>query len=91
MSVTVRVPSQLRTLTGGESQLSVPSGTVRAVIDSLDTAHRGLKARLLDEQGQLRRHVNVFVADEDVRYLDGLDTTIADGETVSIVPAVAGG
>ncbi len=91
MSVTVRVPSQLRTLTGGAGELSVPAGTVRQLISSVEADHPGIEARLLDEQGGLRRFVNVFVAEEDVRYLDGLDTKVADGATVSIVPAVAGG
>lgn len=91
MSVTVRVPAQLRSLTGGEGELSVPSGTVRDLIASLESGHPGIEARLLDEQGALRRFVNVFVAEEDVRFLEGLDTKVGDGTTVSIVPAVAGG
>lgn len=91
MSVTVRVPAQLRTLTGGAGELDVPAGTVRDLIGSVEAAHPGIEARLLDEQGTLRRFVNVFVAEEDVRYLDGLDTSVPDGTTVSIVPAVAGG
>ncbi|MGO9558509.1 MAG: MoaD/ThiS family protein [Acidimicrobiales bacterium] len=91
MSVTVRVPAQLRTLTGGAGELMVPAGTVRELIGSAEAAHPGIEARLLDEQGTLRRFVNVFVAEEDVRYLEGLDTPVSDGTTVSIVPAVAGG
>ncbi|HXY44663.1 MAG TPA: ubiquitin-like small modifier protein 1 [Acidimicrobiales bacterium] len=89
--VTVRVPAQLRTLTGGEREVAVPPGSVRDVIGSLDMAHPGLQERLLNEDGTLRRFVNVFVADEDVRFLDGLCTPVAEGQTVSIVPAVAGG
>ena len=91
MSITVRVPAQLRTLTGGAGELSVDGGTVRGVIESLEAEHPGFEARLLDEQGALRRFVNLFVADEDVRFLDGLDTKVDDGQTLSIVPAVAGG
>jgi molybdopterin converting factor small subunit len=91
VSITVRVPAQLRTLTGGAGELSVDSGTVRGVIGSLEAEHPGFEARLLDEHGALRRFVNVFVADEDVRFLDGLDTKVDDGQTLSIVPAVAGG
>lgn len=91
MSVTVRVPAQLRPLTGGASELAVPAGTVRELIGAVEAEHPGIEARLLDEQGALRRFVNVFVAEEDVRYLDGLDTDVDDGTTVSIVPAVAGG
>ena len=88
---TVRVPTQLRTLTGGASEVPVEGDTVADVLASLDTAHPGFRDRLFDDSGKLRRFVNVFVADEDVRFLQGLDTEVADGQTVSIVPAVAGG
>ncbi|MGH9297996.1 MAG: ubiquitin-like small modifier protein 1 [Acidimicrobiales bacterium] len=91
MSVTVRLPAQLRPLSGGASELSTEEGTVRDLIGSIEDAHPGIAARLLDEKGTLRRFVNVFVGGEDVRYLDGLDTKVADGQTVSVVPAVAGG
>ena len=91
MAVTVRVPTTLRTLTAGEAEVSVDAGTVGQVIASLDGAHPGFRDRLLDEDGTLRRFVNVFVADDDVRYLQGLDTPVPEGETVSIIPAVAGG
>ncbi|MFP4512987.1 MAG: ubiquitin-like small modifier protein 1 [Acidimicrobiales bacterium] len=91
MSVTVRVPTTLRTLTAGASEVSVEGETLSAVLDSLESAHPGFKERLLDDDGQIRRFVNVFVADDDVRFLDGLDTPVPDGETVSIIPAVAGG
>jgi molybdopterin converting factor small subunit len=87
----VRVPTQLRELTGGVGQVSVDGDTVAEVLTALDTAHPGFRDRLFDEAGKLRRFVNVFVADEDVRFLDGLDTKVTDGQTVSIVPAVAGG
>ncbi|MDA8264510.1 MAG: MoaD/ThiS family protein [Actinomycetota bacterium] len=90
-AVTVRVPAQLRPLTGGEREVAVPPGTVGEVIVALDTAHPGLAERLLDTDGSLRRFVNIFVADEDVRFLDGLATSVAEGQTISIVPAVAGG
>jgi len=91
MSITVRVPTQLRSLTGDARELIVPAGAVRDVIDSLESLHPGFATRLLDEHGALRRFVNLFVADEDVRFLDGLDTKVRDGETLSILPAVAGG
>lgn len=91
MSVTVRIPTQLRSLTGGSGEVRVEGTTVRGVIDALEQDHPGMQARLVDEQGTLRRFVNLFVADEDVRFLDGLDTSVAEGTTVSIVPAVAGG
>jgi len=87
----VRVPTQLRELTGGAGEVSVDGDTVAEVLAALDTAHPGFRGRLFDDAGKLRRFVNVFVADEDVRFLDGLDTKVADGQTVSIVPAVAGG
>jgi molybdopterin synthase sulfur carrier subunit len=91
MSVTVRVPTQLRTLTGGSGQVSVEGSTVGEVLKALDGAHPGFGERLFDDVGDLRRFVNVFLADEDVRFLEGLATPVADGQTLSIVPAVAGG
>ena len=91
MSVTVRIPTQLRTLTGGAGEVTADGSTVGEVLKALDAAHPGLGERLFDETGKLRRFVNVFLADEDVRFLDGLETGVADGQTVSIVPAVAGG
>lgn len=91
MSVTVRIPAQLRPLAGGTGEVPVEATTVREAIEALDKAHPGLGERLLDDKGELRRFVNLFVADEDVRFLDGLDTKLDDGQTVSVVPAVAGG
>jgi molybdopterin converting factor small subunit len=91
VSATVRIPTQLRALSGGAAELSVEGGTVGAVFSRLEEAHPGFRERLFDEEGQLRRFVNVFVGDEDVRFLHGLDTEVGDGQTVSIVPAVAGG
>jgi sulfur-carrier protein len=91
MSVTVRIPTQLRTLTGGSGEVSVEGSTVGEVLKALDAAHPGMGERLFDEQGALRRFVNVFLAEEDVRFLDNLQTPVAAGQTLSIVPAVAGG
>jgi molybdopterin synthase sulfur carrier subunit len=91
MAVAVRVPTQLRSLTDGASEVKVEGDTVGEVLAALDRAHPGFKDRLFDEAGQLRRFVNVFVADEDVRFLKGLDTRVEPGTTVSIIPAVAGG
>jgi molybdopterin synthase sulfur carrier subunit len=91
MGVTVRIPTQLRTLTGGAGEVPVEGSTVGEVLKALDAAHPGLGERLFDEDGKLRRFVNVFLADEDVRFLDGLETGVSAGQTVSIVPAVAGG
>jgi molybdopterin synthase sulfur carrier subunit len=91
MSVSVRVPAQLRTLTGGAGEVAVEGSTVGEALKALDAAHPGFADRLFDEAGQLRRFVNVFLTDEDVRFLDGLNTPVTDGQTLSIVPAVAGG
>jgi sulfur-carrier protein len=91
VSLTVRVPAQLRTLTGGSAQVTVEGSTVGEALKALDAAHPGFGDRLFDEGGSLRRFVNVFLADEDVRFLDGLETPVSDGQTLSIVPAVAGG
>ncbi len=91
MSVSIRIPTTLRTLTGGSSQVEVEGATVAEVLEALEASHPGFRERLLDEDGSLRRFVNVFVADDDVRYLDGINTPVPDGETVSIIPAVAGG
>ena len=91
MSATVRVPTQLRTLTGGVGEVAADGSTVGEVLAALEVAHPGMGERLFDESGKLRRFVNVFVADEDIRFLDGLGTVVAPGATVSIVPAVAGG
>jgi molybdopterin synthase sulfur carrier subunit len=91
MTVTVRIPTQLRELTGGEAEVAVEAGPLGAVLAALDAAHPGFAGRLFDESGELRRFVNVFVADEDIRFLDGINTAVEDGQVVSIVPAVAGG
>lgn len=91
MSVTVRIPTTLRTLTAGNSEVQIEGSKVSEVLDNLEASHPGFAQRILDEAGALRRFVNVFVADEDIRYLEGLDTPVADGATVSIIPAVAGG
>ncbi len=91
MAVNVRIPTQLRPLAGGSSQVALQGATVAELFAALEVAHPGFGDRLFDESGKLRRFVNVFVADEDIRFLDGVDTPVADGATVSIVPAVAGG
>ena len=91
MSVTVRIPTTLRPMAGGQSEVSVEGETVADVLSNLDDAHPGFTDRLLDGEGNLRKFVNVFVADDDVRFMDGMDTKVPDGETVSIIPAVAGG
>ncbi len=91
MSITVRVPTQLRSLTDGVSEVSVEGKTVGEVLTELGRSYPGFADRLFDDGGNLRRFVNVFLADEDVRFLDGVDTPVAAGQVVSIVPAVAGG
>jgi molybdopterin synthase sulfur carrier subunit len=91
MSVTIRIPTQLRTLTGGAGEVDADGSTVGEALKALDAAHPGLAERLFDDAGGLRRFVNVFLDDEDVRFLDGLGTPITPGQTLSIVPAVAGG
>lgn len=91
MAVTVRIPTPLRNLTDGQAAVTVEGSTVRDVVAALDSAHPGVGERLLDEDGDLRRFVNLFVRDEDIRFQDGLDTPVGDDEVVSIIPAVAGG
>jgi sulfur-carrier protein len=91
MSVTVRVPPVFRPMTSGESQVTVEGKTVGEVLANLDEEHPGFKDKLLDDSGSLVRYVNVFVDDDDVRFLQGLDTSVPDGGTLSIMQAVAGG
>ena len=90
MSITVSIPTILRTHTGGEKSVEAKGATVAEVIDNLEANHAGLKSRLVKE-GALHRFVNVYVNDEDVRFLDGLGTTVKDGDVITIVPAIAGG
>lgn len=91
MAVTVRIPTTLRPMSGGNKLVEVDAGALSDVISNLEAAHPGFADRLLDDDGGLRKFVNIFVDDDDVRYLDGLGTPVADGVTVSIIPAVAGG
>ncbi len=91
MAITVRVPTQLRSLTNGVAEVSVDATTVGEALDSLAATYPGFAERLFDEGGKLRRFVNVFLADEDVRFLEGQDTKVDQGQVISIVPAVAGG
>ena len=91
MAVTVRIPTQLRAATGGASEASVEGATVSEVLDALFAQFGELRERISDEQGSLRRFVNVYVAGEDIRFLDGIETTVPDGAELTILPAVAGG
>ncbi|MXX91858.1 MAG: MoaD/ThiS family protein [Chloroflexi bacterium] len=91
MAVSVKIPTPLRRLTDQQSTVSADGGDVSAMIESLDGSFPGIKARLCDDSGELRHFVNIYVNGEDIRYLDGTDTGLSDGDEVSIVPAVAGG
>ena len=91
MSVSVRIPTILRTYTGGESEVSATGATLSEVLDDLDGTYSGIKGRILDESGELRRFVNVYVGNEDVRFLDSLATPTPDGTQITVIPAVAGG
>ena len=90
MAVEVRIPTILRTYTGGEKAVEGSGTTLTELIDDLDSRHPGLRERLVDDRG-LRRFVNVYLNDEDVRFLGGLETTVSDGDNVTVLPAVAGG
>jgi molybdopterin synthase sulfur carrier subunit len=91
MSVLVKIPTQLRAAAGGEAETQVDGSTVQEVLDGLFARHDELRSRLYDDDGGLRRFVNVYVAGEDIRFLDGLKTPVADGTELTILPAVAGG
>ncbi|MBI3358796.1 MAG: molybdopterin-synthase adenylyltransferase MoeB [Nitrospirae bacterium] len=91
MSIKVRIPTPLRPIVGGEAALQIKAETVIAVLDQIEKDHPGFKSRICDDAGKTRRFVNIFVNSEDIRYLDGMKTALQDGDTVSIVPAVAGG
>ena len=90
MAVTVRIPTPLRSLTGGADEVLMEGGTVSEVIEGLEASHPGMKDRLCDDKG-VRRFVNIYANDEDIRFLDNLETALKDGDTLSIVPAIAGG
>lgn len=91
MSVSVRIPTILRTYTGGDSEVTAQGADLAAVLDDLEANHPGIKARILDDAGDIRRFVNVYVGNDDVRFLENLGTATPDGVQISIIPAVAGG
>ena len=91
MSVSVRIPTILRTYTGGQAEVTADPGTLREVLAGLDATYPGLAGRLMDDTGNLRRFVNVYVGEEDVRFAQGLETPVPSGAHVSVIPAVAGG
>ena len=90
-TVSVRIPTILRSYTGGAAEVTASPGTLREVIAGLDAFYPGIAGRLLDDNGKLRRFVNVYVAEEDVRFAEGLNTVVPEGAQVSVIPAVAGG
>ena len=89
--IRVRVPTPLRPMTGGKSEVEIEGQTVGQLIDNLGSAHPGLKERIYDEKGEIRRFINIYVNEEDIRFLTGTDTPLKDGDEVSIIPAIAGG
>ncbi|HSX68089.1 MoaD family protein [Nocardioides sp.] len=91
MAIEVRIPTILRTYTGGEKAVPAEGTTLAALIDDLESRHTGIKGRLIEESGELRRFVNVYVNDEDVRFIGGLEAALSDGDQVVVLPAVAGG
>lgn len=91
MAITVRVPTPLRRITNGQGEVQVQASTIKEAIEKLEEVYPGFKERLVDEQGEVRRFVNLYLNDEDIRFLKGLDTELKDGDVLSIVPAIAGG
>jgi molybdopterin converting factor small subunit len=91
METTFRIPTSLRTLTGGSDEVRVTGATVGEALDDFEKRHPGIRDRLLDEKGAVRRHVNIYVGEEDIRFLEGLKTELKGGEQISIIPAIAGG
>lgn len=91
MAVHVEIPSQLRPLVAGQNRLSLEAGTVEDLIQALDARHPGIKLRLCEPSGELRRFLRLFLNEEDISFLQGRDTPLAPGDTVAIVPAIAGG
>ncbi|TKS57963.1 MAG: molybdopterin synthase sulfur carrier subunit [Nitrospira sp.] len=89
--IKVRIPTPLRPLTKGQGEVESKAGSVLEMIEALNSAHPGIKDRLCDETGELRRFVNIYVNEEDIRFLKGKETSLKDGDEVSIVPAIAGG
>ncbi len=89
--IKVRIPTPLRPMTGGKSEVEIAGNTVSEIIDNLGSAHPGIKERVYDEKGEVRRFINIYVNEEDIRFLTGKDTPLKDGDEVSIIPAIAGG
>ncbi len=89
--ITIRVPTPLRRITNGQGEVQVEANNIREAIEKLEELYPGFKERLLDEQGEVRKFVNLYLNDEDIRFLQGLDTQLKEGDVLSIVPAIAGG
>ncbi len=89
--IKVRIPTPLRPMTGGKNEVESAGNTIAEIIDNLGTAHPGIKERLYDEEGEVRRFINIYVNEEDIRFLTGKETPLKDGDEVSIIPAIAGG
>lgn len=91
MAVRVHIPTPLRRMTGNQPEVEIEAGTVAELVENLEKAHPGIREKLLDESGEIRRYVNIYVNEEDIRFLDGAQTALKDRDVVSIVPAIAGG
>ena len=91
MAVTVRIPTPLRKLTGNQSEIEIDGETVESLIGNMEASYPGIKDRICDESGKVRRFINIYINEEDIRFLDGTGTTVKTGDRVSIVPAIAGG
>jgi molybdopterin synthase sulfur carrier subunit len=91
MAVSVRIPTPLRKLTGNRSEVQIDGDSIAAVISNMEAAYPGIRERICDESGNIRRFINIYVNEEDIRFLDGAGTKVRDGDRVSIVPAIAGG
>ncbi len=91
MAVTVRIPTPLRRLTQNQAEVEAEGDTIESLIENLEASYPGLKERICDESGNVRRFVNIYLNDEDIRFLDGSATAVNDGDDISIIPAIAGG
>lgn len=91
MAVTVRIPTPLRKLTNDQAEVEADGSNIESIIENLEASYAGIKERICDEAGNVRRFVNIYLNDEDIRFLDGITTVVNDGDEVSIIPAIAGG
>jgi len=91
MAINVHIPTPLRRMTNNQAEVEVNASTIGELVENMEQAYSGIKEKLMDEEGEIRRYVNIYVNDEDIRFLDGIDTALSDGDSISIVPAIAGG